>query len=291
MLFHVRRHGRSALKINLFNIIATVLIIGLCVDYGIFMVSHAGGETDPATSRAVLVSGLTTIAGFGVLAWWRHAPGAAVAGADGAARFRRRRAGRPFRHPRLAPKGGAMRRSLARAIAEHRAAARRLRHGPAARYATRWRPRRGWPHRPLGLEYQAGGAHRTGRRMQFPVQGLLNWTPPPGSVRLAALDDFGVTLFRLTITRSGRTGRRPSSPACGARAADGRPLRRLGRPSPRRDLPRAGWTAAAAAPGGTGVRFAPGPDGNVASASPAEAAAGGFGMMRTAMRAACLSRG
>ncbi len=60
------------MKINLFNIIATVLIIGLCVDYGIFMVSRVGDEADSATSRAVLVSGLTTIAGFGVLAVARH---------------------------------------------------------------------------------------------------------------------------------------------------------------------------------------------------------------------------
>jgi predicted exporter len=64
--------GVLGIKINLFNIIATVLIIGICVDYGIFMVSRADGEADSATSRAVLVSGLTTIAGFGVLALAKH---------------------------------------------------------------------------------------------------------------------------------------------------------------------------------------------------------------------------
>ena len=72
MIFMFGVMGALGIKINLFNIIATVLIIGLCVDYGIFMVSHAGGEADPATSRAVLVSGLTTIAGFGVLALAKH---------------------------------------------------------------------------------------------------------------------------------------------------------------------------------------------------------------------------
>jgi predicted exporter len=72
MLFMFGVMGAFGLRINLFNIIATVLIIGLCVDYGIFMVSHAEGEADPATARAVLVSGLTTIAGFGVLALARH---------------------------------------------------------------------------------------------------------------------------------------------------------------------------------------------------------------------------
>ena len=72
MVFMFGVMGALGMRINLFNIIATVLIIGLCVDYGIFMVSHAGGEADPATSRAVLVSGLTTIAGFGVLALAKH---------------------------------------------------------------------------------------------------------------------------------------------------------------------------------------------------------------------------
>ncbi len=72
LLFMFGVMGAFGVMINLFNIIATVLIIGLCVDYGIFMVSHGSGEENPATSRAVLVSGLTTIAGFGVLALARH---------------------------------------------------------------------------------------------------------------------------------------------------------------------------------------------------------------------------
>lgn len=38
--------------------------------------------------------------------------------------------------------------------------------------------------------------------MEFPVQGLLELDTAAGTVRLAALDDFGVTLFRLTITRT-----------------------------------------------------------------------------------------
>jgi len=72
MIFMFGVMGASGMKINLFNIIATVLIIGICVDYGIFMVSRADGDADSATARAVLVSGLTTIAGFGVLALARH---------------------------------------------------------------------------------------------------------------------------------------------------------------------------------------------------------------------------
>ena len=39
-------------------------------------------------------------------------------------------------------------------------------------------------------------------KTQFPVQGLLELDTAAGTVRLAALDDFGVTLFRLTITRT-----------------------------------------------------------------------------------------
>jgi hypothetical protein len=38
--------------------------------------------------------------------------------------------------------------------------------------------------------------------MQFPVQGLLELDTAAGTVRLAALDDFGVTLFRLSLTRT-----------------------------------------------------------------------------------------
>lgn len=72
MIFMFGVMGASGMKINLFNIIATVLIIGICVDYGIFMVSRVDGDADSATARAVLVSGLTTIAGFGVLALAKH---------------------------------------------------------------------------------------------------------------------------------------------------------------------------------------------------------------------------
>jgi len=38
--------------------------------------------------------------------------------------------------------------------------------------------------------------------MHFPVQGMLELDTAARTVRLAALDDFGVTLFRLAITRT-----------------------------------------------------------------------------------------
>ncbi len=64
--------GWLGLPFNLFNIVATVLIIGLCVDYGIYMVCKLTEGSDYAADRAVLVSGLTTLAGFGILVLAKH---------------------------------------------------------------------------------------------------------------------------------------------------------------------------------------------------------------------------
>ena len=60
------------LDMNMFNVIATILIIGLGVDYGIFMVCHSRQQEETASTRAVLVSGLTTLVGFGALVLARH---------------------------------------------------------------------------------------------------------------------------------------------------------------------------------------------------------------------------
>jgi predicted exporter len=64
--------GMFGIEFNLFNIAATILVIGLCVDYGIFMVCRLTEGSDHTTNRAVLVSGLTTLAGLGALALARH---------------------------------------------------------------------------------------------------------------------------------------------------------------------------------------------------------------------------
>lgn len=64
--------GLFGLEFNIFNIAATILIIGLCVDYGIFMVCQLTVESDHTKNMAVLVSGLTTLAGLGALALARH---------------------------------------------------------------------------------------------------------------------------------------------------------------------------------------------------------------------------
>ncbi len=64
--------GMLGLEFNIFNIAATILIIGLCVDYGIFMVCKLTEGSNHAANKAVLVSGLTTLAGLGALALARH---------------------------------------------------------------------------------------------------------------------------------------------------------------------------------------------------------------------------
>ena len=60
------------MKINLFNMVASILVIGLSVDYGIFMVCSLESGGDDATRNAVLVSGLTTFVGFGSLILAHH---------------------------------------------------------------------------------------------------------------------------------------------------------------------------------------------------------------------------
>ncbi|MDH3886772.1 MAG: MMPL family transporter, partial [Desulfobacterales bacterium] len=72
ILFMIGVMGGLGITFNLFNVVAAILIIGLGVDYGIFMVTKISQGLDAATERAVFVSGLTTIAGFGALVLARH---------------------------------------------------------------------------------------------------------------------------------------------------------------------------------------------------------------------------
>jgi len=62
----------GGITINLFNMAAAILVIGLGVDYGIFVVCTRGKPHNAAVSNAVLVSGLTTFVGFGSLMVARH---------------------------------------------------------------------------------------------------------------------------------------------------------------------------------------------------------------------------
>ena len=70
MMFGVM--GGLGIGFNLFNVVAAILIIGLGVDYGILVVCRISEGSNHATEKAVLVSGLTTLAGFGALVMARH---------------------------------------------------------------------------------------------------------------------------------------------------------------------------------------------------------------------------
>lgn len=64
--------GALGIGFNLFNVVTAILIIGLGVDYGILMVCKISEGFNHATEKAVFVSGLTTLAGFGALVVARH---------------------------------------------------------------------------------------------------------------------------------------------------------------------------------------------------------------------------
>jgi predicted exporter len=64
--------GWLGLELNMFNVVASILIIGLGVDYGIFMVCQGQERVHIASGRAILLSGITTLIGFGVLVLARH---------------------------------------------------------------------------------------------------------------------------------------------------------------------------------------------------------------------------
>jgi len=64
--------GWCRIEFNLFNIIASILVVGLSVDLGIFMVSKVSEGYDHNTSMAVLLGGLTSLVGMGALALASH---------------------------------------------------------------------------------------------------------------------------------------------------------------------------------------------------------------------------
>jgi predicted exporter len=72
LLFMFGVMGGLGIGFNLFNVVAAILIIGLGVDYGILVVCKISEGSNHATEKAVFVSGLTTVAGFGALVMARH---------------------------------------------------------------------------------------------------------------------------------------------------------------------------------------------------------------------------
>ena len=64
--------GWKDIPLNIFHILSAILIVGLAVDYGIFIVCKLTGGHTHETEKAVMVSGFTTMAGFGALVLARH---------------------------------------------------------------------------------------------------------------------------------------------------------------------------------------------------------------------------
>jgi predicted exporter len=58
--------------VNMFHTIALPLVIALSIDYGIFMQAVLEGRMDRQGRNGVLLSALTTLAGFGSLLLARH---------------------------------------------------------------------------------------------------------------------------------------------------------------------------------------------------------------------------
>ena len=64
--------GGIGMDYNIFNVVASILVIGLSVDYGIFAVFGSVTDLKMENVYAVLVSGLTTLVGFGSLLVANH---------------------------------------------------------------------------------------------------------------------------------------------------------------------------------------------------------------------------
>ncbi len=64
--------GFRGIEFNLFNIIASILVIGLSVDLGIFMVSRVSAGYDSNNGRAVFLGGMTSLVGMGALTLAHH---------------------------------------------------------------------------------------------------------------------------------------------------------------------------------------------------------------------------
>ncbi|MCK5095285.1 MAG: hypothetical protein KAR18_11190, partial [Spirochaetes bacterium] len=56
-------------KINIMSLFAMILIVGIGLDYGIFMLNSTAGKTDTRehTPLAIIVAAITTILSFGIL--------------------------------------------------------------------------------------------------------------------------------------------------------------------------------------------------------------------------------
>ncbi len=65
-------HALTGHKLNIANLIAGVVVMGLCIDYGIFMTHAYVHRSEAGTTMAVTLSAVTTLTGAGVLLFARH---------------------------------------------------------------------------------------------------------------------------------------------------------------------------------------------------------------------------
>ena len=72
LLFMFGAMGLMGIEFNLFNIVATILVIGLGVDLGIFMVCNLSEGYEHTANLGILLGGLTSFVGLGALTLARH---------------------------------------------------------------------------------------------------------------------------------------------------------------------------------------------------------------------------
>jgi uncharacterized protein len=72
LIFMLGAMGFLGVEFNLFNIVAAILVIGLGVDLGIFMVCNITEGYDHTANLAILLGGLTSFVGLGALALAQH---------------------------------------------------------------------------------------------------------------------------------------------------------------------------------------------------------------------------
>jgi predicted exporter len=64
--------GFMGIEFNLFNIVAAILVVGLGIDLGIFMVCNLSEGYEHTATLGILLGGLTSFVGLGALAIARH---------------------------------------------------------------------------------------------------------------------------------------------------------------------------------------------------------------------------
>ena len=72
LIFMLGAMGLMGIEFNLFNIVATILVIGLGVDLGIFMVCNLSEGYEHTANLGILLGGLTSFVGLGALTLARH---------------------------------------------------------------------------------------------------------------------------------------------------------------------------------------------------------------------------